>query len=256
MALINNETKTFTVTSVCPQYTKQLSRWKVCRDTIEGEDVVKDMGEAYLPMASGKDCEGRKKRYEAFKMRTPYVNFVGGAHGIMHAMIFRRTPTIRCEDSFKQSGRLEDVDGTGKSIYQFTSDSVFDLLITGFGAWLLDIPPAEPGMTKYDAEKKGIRPYLTYYPAESVINWCYDNSSGQKKLKYVVLKENVDVYTDEFIVKNQERYRVLRINEDGFYEQRIYTPIYENGQIKDMTIVTNPVTVDNKPIVLLPFETP
>lgn len=261
MALINNEIKTYPVTFSCPQYTKQSGRWRVCRDTIEGEDVVKDRGELYLPMASGKDCEGRKKRYEAFKMRTPYVNFTGGAHGIMHAMIFRRTPTVRCEDAFKQSGRLNDVDGKGKSLYQFASDSVDDLLKTGFGAWMLDIPPAEPGMTKYDAEKKGIRPYLTYYPAESIINWCYDNSKGQTKLKFVVLKENADIYTDEFVVKSQERYRVLRINDEDIYEQVIYTPVYENGNIVNMTIETNPVFVDGKPIdyipiVLLPYETP
>lgn len=257
--------KTFPVTNVCPAYSLQSSRWGVCRDTIEGEDIVKARGELYLPMASGKDCEGRKKRYEAFKMRTPYVNFVGGAHSIMHAMIFRRTPTIRVEDSFKSSGCLANVDGKGKSLYQFASDSVDDLLKTGFGAWLLDMPQAEGVLTKADAEAKGIRPYLTYYPAESIINWIYDNSTGIRKLKLVVIREYVDVYTDEFTVENRPRYRVLAINDSNYYEQRIYTPIYKTvagkEDIESMEVEVKPIIINGEqltyiPLVFLPYENP
>lgn len=257
--------KAFPVMNICSQYSAQAPRWCVCRDTIEGEDIVKARGEDYLPMASGKDCESRKKRYEAFKMRTPYVNFVGGAHGIMHAMIFRRSPTVRVEDSFKQSGRLNDVDGKGNSLYQFASDSVEDLLKTGFGAWLLDQPYAPEGLTKYDAEKLGLRPYLTYYPAEKIINWIYDNSTGTKKLKLVVLREDVDVYTDEFTCVNRPRYRVLKINDEGFYEQQIYTPVFKTVSgvetIEDMTVEIVPVFVNGEqidyiPLVFLPYEKP
>lgn len=262
--LKTNKPKTFPVMNTCSAYVKQASRWSICRETIEGEDVVKAQGEKYLPMASGKDCEGRTKRYEAFKMRTPYVNFVGGAHGIQHAMIFRRTPTVICDDAFKQSGLLDDVDGKGKSLYQFTSDSVSDLLKTGFGAWLLDMPQAPEGMSKYDAEKLGIKPYISYYPAESIINWIYDNSSGIRRLKLVVIREYEDVYTDEFTAEAQVRYRVLKINDEGFYEQNIYSPVYSEGvkrEIVDMSVEVRPVTINGEkltyiPIVLLPYEEP
>lgn len=257
--------KVFPVTRSCPAYALQSERWAVCRETIEGEDIVKMRGEKYLPMASGRDRDARRKRYEAFKMRTPYVNFVGGAHGIMHAMIFRRSPTVMCSDLLRASGLLDDVDGKGKSLYQFTSDSVADLLKTGFGAWLLDVPRAENGLTQYDAERRGIRPYLTYYPAEQVINWIYDNSGGVRRLKCVVLHELVDMYTDGFILENKERWRVLAINDEGFYEQSIWTPVYEDrgGEkvVVDMAVDTVPVTVNGQrltyiPLVLLPYEAP
>ena len=258
--------KQFPVMNCCPLYSKQAARWSICRETIEGEDVVKALGEKYLPMASGKDCEAKKQRYEAFKMRTPYVNFVGGAHGIMHAMIFRRTPTVRVDDNFKQSGLLENVDGKGRSLYQFTSDSVEDLLKTGFGAWVLDVPRAEQGLSKYEAEKRGIKPYLTYYPAESIINWYYDNSSGIRKLKCVVIKEDFEFFADEFSVQSEVRYRVLRLNDKGIYEQVIYTPVYDS-KIKNEKVLIGleteivPVYINDKPItyvpvVLLPHEIP
>ncbi len=258
--------KNFPFENVCSDFVKQVDRWSICRETIEGEDIVKSRGEKYLPMASGKDCAGRKLRYEAFKMRTPYVNFVGGACGIMHSMIFRRCPTIRVDDNFKQSGLLEDVDGKGRSLYQFVSDSVEDLLKTGFGGWLLDIPMAEQGLSKYDAERQGIRPYLTYYPAESLVDRRFDNLSGIRRLKLVVLKENVEVYTDEYTVENQLRYRVLRINDEGYYEQCICTPVYEkrfNGkqEIVGIEETVVPVSINGQrltyiPFVFLPFETP
>ncbi len=263
MPLFSSKPKMFPVMNVNSKYTTQHSRWRVCRDTIEGEDVVKSRGTDYLPMASGKDNEARKKRYEAFKMRTPYVNFTGGVHGIMHSMIFRRTPSVQVDDSFLNSGKLNDVDGKGSTLYQFVSDSVEDLLKTGFGAWLLDMPPATDVKTVAEAEEKGIVPYLTYYPAESIINWVYDNKNGVKRLKLVVIKENVDVFTDEFTVKNEPRYRVLKINNEGYYEQQVYTPVYKekSDDIIDMEVKTYPVSINGKqlnyiPIVLLPYENP
>lgn len=256
----------FPVAHQCEAYMRQRQRWSICRETIEGEDVVKEKGEKYLPMASGKDNECRKARYEAYKMRTPYSEFVGTAHSIQHAMIFRRCPTIHVEDAFKNSGLLNDVDGKGTSLYQFTSDSVWDLRKTGFGAWLLDVPQSEEGLSQLEAEKRGIRPYLTYYPAESVINWQYDNTSGQKKLKLVVLLEKGTKVENEFKMTQFDRYRVLRINEKGKYEQRIYTPVFDEfdkTKIKSMEIKTLPIfitrnsqkeEIDYIPLVLLPND--
>lgn len=262
------ETNSFPVAHQCDSYIRQHQRWGICRETIEGEDVVKEKGEKYLPMASGKDNECRKARYEAFKMRTPYSNFVGAAHGIQHAMIFRRCPTMVLEDLFKSSGLLNDVDGRGTSLYQFTSDSVWDLLKTGFGAWLLDNPPSKEGMSQLEAEKKGIRPYITYYPAESIINWQYENVSGQKKLKLVVLLEKGSYVKNEFESVTYDRYRVLILNENGEYEQKIYTPHfdeYDKTKIVSMDVEVIPVFVNVKgkkerinyiPLVLLPCDRP
>ena len=262
------EVNTFPVKHECEDYVKQTIRWGICRETIEGEDVVKEQGEKYLPMASGKDNECRRLRYEAFKMRTPYSNFVGAAHGIMHAMIFRRTPTVIVDDNFKNSGLLNDVDGRVTSLYQFVSDSVWDLLKTGFGAWLLDVSQGGNKMSKLEAEKKGVRPYLTYYPAESIINWKFDSFKGVKKLKLVVLKELGSRVVNEFESQTFERYRVLLLNKEGFYEQRIYTPTYDEydkTKIVKYDFQTIPVSItkdgkpeniDYIPLVLLPFDRP
>jgi len=244
----------FPVMTTYPEYSKLAERWSVCREVIAGEDVVKEQGEKYLPMAVLRNHDEQVARYKAYKMRTPFIPFTYMAYQVQHAMVFRRTPTVVCSDELKQSGILDNVDGKGNSLYQFASNSFDDLLKTGFGGGLLDMPKAESGMTVYDAEKKGIKPYVTYYPAEQIINKIYDNSQGVSKLKLVVLREKVNTYKDEFILLERERYRVLAINDEGFYEQRIWTPIYDDkDEIVDMSIEVLPVTINGERITYIPF---
>lgn len=249
--------KTFPVTNRCSAYMKQAERWSICREVTEGEDIVKMRGEKYLPMASLKNKEEQKMRYRAYKMRTPFIPFTYMAYQVQHAMVFRRTPTVVASEDFLKSGYLDNVDGKGNSLYQFASDFFGDLLKTGFGGVLLDMPFVELGLSVYEAERKGVRPYLTYYPAESIINWVFDNSSGIKKLKLVVLEETVDVYTDEFTAEQETRYRVLSINDKGVYEQRLYSPIYQgnglNKKIVDFEFKVNPVMINGKELDYIPF---
>ena len=254
MAFGRNKEKTFPVMTTYPEYSALKERWEVCREVIAGEDVVKQRGEKYLPMATHKCQDIQKARYNAYKMRTPFIPFTYMAYQVQHAMVFRRTPTVVCSDEFKASGLLDNVDGRGNSLYQFCSNSFDDLLKTGFGGILLDMPPAQEGMTVYDAEKEGIRPYLTYYLAEEIINKIFDNSKGISRLKLIVLKEKVNVYRDEFTLLNRERYRVLAINDQGFYEQRIWTPVYnDKDEITDITVEVVPVFVNGQQINYIPF---
>lgn len=254
MSLKNQKEKTFPVMTTYPEYSFLSGRWAVCREVIAGEDVVKEKGQKYLPMAVLKCKEEQNKRYEAYKMRTPFIPFTYMAYQVQHAMVFRRTPTIVCSDEFRNSGLLSNVDGRGNTLYQFSSNAFDDLIKTGFGGCLLDLPRAQQGLTVYDAEKQGIRPYLTYYPAENIINKIFDNSSGISRLKLVVLREKVNVYRDEFVLVERIRYRVLAINDEGYYEQRIWTPVYDNkDNIVDMTVEVAPVFVKGQRINYIPF---
>lgn len=254
MSLFKKKEIQFPVMTTYPEYSVLAKRWSVCREVISGEDTVKEKGEKYLPMATHKSKEVQKARYEAYKMRTPFIPFTYMAYQVQHAMVFRRTPTLICSEDFKNSGLLTNVDGKGNSLYQFCSNAFDDLLKTGFGGMLLDMPKAGQGLSVYDAEKMGIRPYLTYYPAEAVINKIFDNSTGINRLRLVVLREKVNVYRDEFTLLNRERYRVLAINDEGYYEQRIWTPVYnDKDEITDMTVEVVPVFIKGQQINYIPF---
>lgn len=236
-----------------PLYTKRKRQWEVIRDCIEGEDNVKNKGEKYLPRASGSN----DMQYLAYKKRARWINYTSRTLDGLHGLIFRRNPVIECSDTFKATGILDNIDRRGTSIYQFLSDSIYDSMITCFGGFLVDMPKSEGILSKYDEEKLGIRPYLRYYPAESIINWRYGIINGVEQLCLVVLKEESDIPVgDEFSHDLKTIYRVLDIN-DGYYRQRLFD-VGDNGEysVQEINILVNGERITEIPFVMLPSKTP
>src|ERR1700731_2701724 len=79
------------VTDVHPAYKAHIGRWKRCRDAYDGEDSVKDAGEAYLPKLSGQDGS----EYSAYKMRALYYGAVGRSIDGFVGSIARREPVFK-----------------------------------------------------------------------------------------------------------------------------------------------------------------
>ena len=227
-----------------PLYLKRSRQWEILRDCIEGEDAIKQKGEMYLPRASGSD----DNQYRAYKMRARWINYTSRTLDGLHGLIFRRNPITECSDELKSTGILNNIDRKGTNLYQFLSDSVYDAMITSFGGFMVDMPQADKNMNMYDAEQLGIRPYLRYYNAESIINWRYGIVNGVEKLVQVVLKETKDIPSEnEFAHNEKTSFRVLDIH-NGYYRQRIFD-VSENGE----SFVEIPVTVNNSRLTEIPF---
>ena len=247
------KTPDLSVENCCPLYLTRQSQWKVMRDCIEGSDAVKAAREEYLPKAPGKSKIESERRYASFLKRAVYVNFTGQALDIMHGMIFRRSPAIQAPDNFIDSGALGNIDNRGDNLYQFLSDCVRDVMATGFGGILLDMPAAPEGLTVEEAEKMGIRPHLKYYKAEDIDFWRFDNFNGVERLSLVKLRERVD-RGSMFVHSYETRYRVLAINEKGEYYQTVYDPVKDaNGKVVEYTETVIPITVNGNPIEYIPF---
>lgn len=240
-----------------PLYEKRKRQWQTVRDCIEGEDAIKSKNELYLPRALGLD----QPQYDAYKQRARWVNYTGRTLDGLHGLIFRRDPVIQASDEFKDSGILDDIDRRGTSIYQFLSDMTYDVLQTSFGGVLVDLPKSDGPTTQFDAEKKGIRPYMRYYPAESIINWRYGVVDGSEKLVLVVLQEDSDeAVNDEYSHDRQTQYRVLDIN-NGVYRQRVIRTFMnkKNEEVfseENISVVVNNRNVSEIPFVMLPSPTP
>lgn len=233
-----------------PLYVKRKRQWDTLRDCIEGEDAIKDAGIKYLPMASG----STPQQYNAFKTRARWINYTGRTLDGLHGLIFRRDPVVECSDEFKNTGILENIDRRGTSLYQFLSDSTYDSMITTFGGFLVDMPATSGAMNKLQMEELGIRPYIRYYPAESIVNWRYGIINGIEQLCMVVLKEESDIpMNDEFSHEINKQYRVLDI-ENGVYRQRLFSPSGKdaNGDTVYSEEVI-PITINNKEVTEIPF---
>lgn len=237
------------VTTVHPGYSRRVNQWKTVRDCIEGEDAIKAAGVRYLPRAVGASDE----QYEAYKQRARWNNYTARNLEGLHGFIFRKSPVITCSDSFKRSGILDNIDRRGTDIYQFISDSTFDSMQTSWGGYLADMPTGNGVTTVLQAEKDGIRPYLRYYPAESVVNWGMTIINGVEQLAYVVLKEIIENPDDEFSHTPLIQYRVLDAR-SGTYIQRIFTEGLPDKDGKPVwTEKRVPVIIDGEPLKEIPF---
>ena len=247
------------VSSLHPLYVKRARQWEIVRDCIEGDYAIKSKGELYLPRLSGSTDE----QYESYKKRAQWNNYTSRNLSGLHGLIFRRNPVITYPAQFKEI--LENIDRKGTNLYQFLSNTIFDTMQTSFGGYLIDLPKADGITTISEAEKAGIRPYLRYYPAESIINWGYSTINGVEQLSFVVLKEIVeDEQSDEFNPKLVPQFRVLDAR-SGIYRQRIFrqmptlnpeTKDIVYGEIESIDVVVNGNYLTELPFVLLPSDTP
>lgn len=256
--------KNMGVQTIHPLYRKRSEQWRTVRDCVEGEDTIKAAGPRYLPMqstASNTYSQEDMDRYNAYKVRAQWINYTSQTLAGIHGMIFRRMPTMQLPEEMKLNGYLDNIDHKGNSLYQFLADSVYDLMQTGFGGFLVDILGTDESMSVEQAEKAGIKPYISYYAAESIINWKKKIINGREQLCLVVLEEHVDCGKDEFSHDFEKQYRVLDLDESGQYRQRIFC-VVENGAVREEAVrKTIYPTVNNKrldyiPFVMLPFEEP
>lgn len=243
------------ITTLHPLYQKRMEQWRTLRDVFEGEDAIKRAGPRYLPVLSGQD----KDQYNAYKIRARWNNYTARNLDGMHGLIFRRSPQIKCSDDFKNTKILENIDRRGTNLYQFVSDTVYDLMKTGFGGYLIDLPQLNGVHSKREAELNGIRPYLRYYPAESITNWSYGIINGVEQLCYVVLKEEVESNEDEFEHHLVTQYRVLDAR-SGTYTQRLFKEYTDkNGsswEEENLNVEVNGKGLTELPFLMLPGKEP
>lgn len=238
-------------------YSEYKFDWKEVRDCVKGNRAIKKGREIYLPMLSGQNA----KDYERYIKKVKFFGATGRTLEGLHGNIFRKAPeyTGIVSDTFNES--LKDVDLRGTNIEQFVSDIVADVLQTNWGGILVDYARGEEAVSLAEAEKKGLKWYLKYYPAESIINWEYKTIKGKIKLSMVVLLEPCVVKNanDKFSVKLSNKYRVLYIDEEtGKYKQELYDE--ENSYIepieKEIKITMNSEEMDEIPFYTLPGNEP
>lgn len=225
----------------CSEYADNIETWKKCRDVVAGEKNVKNSGEKYLPKAEGMSTND----YMSYKQRAEFFNATGRTLDGLHGMMFRINPFVECDKGFEQY--LENIDKKNNSFVQFLSDCSYSVLQVGFGGVLIDAPQGADRMSVREAEGKKEYPYLAYYKAEDIINWRYTTVGRGEELTLVVLRESVDVDTnDEFTQKKETLYRVLDLYE-GAYRQRL---LRENGTAVQEEVFPQKF---GKPLSYIPF---
>lgn len=233
-------------------YSNALSRWRLVRDVCRGSEAIKAGETLYLPQPNAHDdSKENVERYDAYLARAVFYNATGRTKSSLVGAVFRTWPILTLPTSLAYVER--DVDGSGVSIYQQSQSVIGHVLETGRHGLLVDYPSVESGaVSKADMASGAIRPTVASYRAESIINWKTTRVGGQYVLSLVVLHETVDEDTEDgFGVEEVEQYRVLRLNEEGRYQQEVWRQGSGGWEIID---IREPLDGKGRPWGVIPFQ--
>lgn len=195
-----------------PDYNEYLPVWKKCRDAAKGQRAIKGAGEVYLPRLSGQSDE---EYYKKYLVRANYFNATGRTVDTLTGMVFRKSANIEFPESLKSW--LDDITLTDETLADFAETAFTEMLITGRAGILVDMPQSDGEMTLAEVQALNIRPYLSLYEAESIINWEMARINNAYRLKNVWLAE--EYRNEQGEIKQQIRQLTL---ENGFYEQVLW----------------------------------
>ncbi|WP_191569076.1 DUF4055 domain-containing protein [Paracoccus yeei] len=215
-----------------------IAKWRRCRDFMAGADAVKAAGAEYAPRPSGLD-DGEFKGY---LMRGTFFNATQRTVDSLIGLVMAKPPAVDMPASLEEM--TWDFDGAGSTAEDYARDAVADVLTVGGGCAVVDRPTRPAGIVTRDQERQaGLRPYATWYPIESVLDWRYGTVNGKRELVFLRLNETwteiIDEWDEEIhqqirvfdLLDDQARCRVFRKAASGMWEVYQETMlIKDNGQ--------------------------
>lgn len=192
------------------------SAWKRCRDAVAGQRSIHNAGEAYLPKLSGQtDAE-----YKSYRTRAGYYNASGRTLDGMVGLVFRKSPTHDFPSSAQSL--IDDVTLSGTSAAQLSKAVLSEVLTVGRAGVLVEFPAVtEPPANAAQAAAMNLRPYLSLYDAEAIINWRSARVNNVFQPVLVLLAEKAEIEKDEWNVELEDQIRELSLA-NGVYRQRVF----------------------------------
>lgn len=211
-----------------PEYDKYSPLWSKARDILMGETELKTLAkrEKYLARLGGHayDEEGNRD-YKQFVEYAMLFNATGRTVEAYRGLLNRKSPIV---DLPKE---IEDLKSNftikGESINTFLEQVETEVITTNRVGIFIDYPYRDSGspFTKADEKKYNFSPYATMYPAESIINWEETRVNNKIVTSLVILREIDYVRIDSFTPVAKTTYRVLELDEYGYYRQIIVEPV-------------------------------
>jgi Domain of unknown function (DUF4055) len=251
-------------------YQAMLPLWESYRIAYHGEVAVKGAqdlqrtmrglpaaGTRFLPQPAGMK---RADQYTAYRDRASWIGATERAVQGITGSVFRHEPQVVVPASLDPD--LEDITQTGVSLRMFAEQVVRETLLMGRYGLLVDFPPLTPTPTGPQPPPPQSRPYWVGYQAEEIINWRTMQRNGDTILSLVVLQECVPEVQgvwgsdDFFKVKDQTQYRVLRLNELGFYEVSLWREVGTSRGPQGASFVLTDLWMplrQGQPLDFLPF---
>lgn len=198
------------------EYDAYLSQWQTCRDAIAGQRAIHAGTTTYLPRLS----EQTTAEYTAYLARAGWFPATGRTLDGLTGMVFRTAPVLDAPEALQQLA--EDITLSGISLTGLARQVLRDVLGVGRIGLLVEFPQvSSTPSSAAAAAAANLRPYITAYTAEAIINWRIERVNNAMQPTLVVLTETYEERTDEFTAEENLQYRVLLLD-NGRYLQRVY----------------------------------
>ena len=199
-----------------PQYAAYAPLWRRTDDACDGGPTLEKRKADYLIQPFSED---EPERFQVFCDGAYYVNFSGRTEATLSGMVFRKPPSYSLPSELEYL--IENMDGGGESLEQVAKRGLKEVLRKRRFLILVDAGQAPDNATKEEKDALDVLPFCATYRAEDLINWHFETVNGKRKLALAVLRESVNIATDEFGHDYEDQYRVLRLRPDG-YTQQLY----------------------------------
>lgn len=207
------------VTTCHPSWLKKKESWCVIRAIIDND------ARKYLPVVDASDPE----RCRQYKEAAILTNFTKLTKDGLRGLVFQKDPKIQLPTKLEYLD--EDATGEGLALDSLAMKILDEVLTTGNAFCLVDYPAQIETLSAAQKEKGEYLARIKLYAVEKVINFkC--RYIGSKYVPYLIVLQEclVDDETDMFAWQEKIQYRVLMLDESGFYCQML---LDDYGQLKE-----------------------
>lgn len=179
--------------------------WQMIDALVGGTGAMRKAGKAFLPQWPQESDESYKDRLAAATLFPAFSRTCS----VMSGKPFAKPISI--DEALPQNvaGLLDDVDMYGTDFQPFAAQVFLACVQKGLMGVLVDVPPAEGVKTKAQEQAAGVRPYLTQYPAETILGWRAARDADGSHLTQLRLMESVTEPDGEWGEKIIPQVRVL-----------------------------------------------
>ena len=197
-----------TVETPSAAHTKAAAMLARCRSAVSGGDAVAAMRQLVLPRPGGM-VDGE---YDSYLTRALYMNATQRTHDSLVGLVMQRPaqasmPTVL-------SDLVSYIDGRGSRLEDFARMALSEVLEVGGGLAVVDHPSRPAGVITAAQERAlGLRPVVSWYPRESVLEARLGTVNGNEEFVFLKLAETWLEDEDEWTQKEREAVRVYDMNE-------------------------------------------
>lgn len=196
----------FDVDDISPAVAEMAMSWPMIESLLGGTASMRAAGTTYLPQWPKESDDSYKTRLSTATLFPAFPHTCA----VMAAKPFARSIAID-ETTVPETVRalFDDIDMMGTDLQPFCADLMLKAMQHGIVGVLVDAPKADGLRTLAQEKAAGARPYLTVYPAGSILGWKCERRGKDFSLTQIRLLEEYTEADGEWGEKTGKQVRVL-----------------------------------------------